>query len=67
MTLKKTIALALAGMFVTLAVCRPDYLKTPVYAWWGSMYPKYCFSQNTEENIHEKVPIKIGFRWLRIK
>lgn len=61
--LKKIVAVALIGMFLALAACRPNYLKTPVYGWWGSMYPKYCFSQNMDE----KVPVKIGFRWLRIK
>ena len=65
--MKKIIMLALAAMFAAIAVYRPDYLKTPVYGWWGSMYPKYCFSQNMDENMEENAPVKIGFRWLRIK
>lgn len=58
MGLRKYIALALAGMFVTLAVHRPSYVGTPVYAWWGSMYPQYCFSETEEED----APVKIGFK-----
>ncbi|MCI9547384.1 MAG: hypothetical protein HFH60_11995 [Lachnospiraceae bacterium] len=56
--MKKYIALALMSIFVTLAVYRPSYLKTPVYAWWGSMYPQYCFSETEQED----APVKIGFR-----
>lgn len=56
----------LAGMFLTIAVYSPSYIKTPVYAWWGTMYPQYCFSQNTETG-GESVPVKIDFRWLHIK
>ena len=55
----------LAGMLITIAVYSPSYIKTPVYAWWGTMYPQYCFSQNTDST--ESVPIKIDFRWLHIK
>lgn len=56
--MKKYIAFALMSIFVTLAVYRPSYLKTPVYAWWGSMYPQYCFSETEQED----APVKIGFR-----
>lgn len=56
----------LAGILITTAVSSPSYMKTPVYAWWGTMYPQYCFSQDTE-GTEESVPVKIDFRWLRIK
>lgn len=59
----------LAGMLITLAACQPSYKnegKNPAYAWWGTMYPQYCFSADTED-CEESVPIKIDFRWLRIK
>ena len=58
MELRKYIARALAGMFVALAAHRPAYVKTPVYAWWGSLYPQYCFSETEEED----APVKIGFK-----
>ena len=56
----------LAGMLITIAVYSPSYIKTPIYAWWGTMYPQYCFSQNADSS-EESVPIKIDFRWLHIK
>ena len=33
------------------------------YAWWGTLYPKFCFSQFPEENKGQKDDIKISF-WL---
>lgn len=32
-------------------------------AWWGTLYPKFCFSQFPEENKGQKDDIKISF-WL---
>lgn len=56
----------LAGMLITTAIYSPSHIKTPVYAWWGTMYPQYCFSQDAEHT-DESAPVKIDFRWLRIK
>lgn len=56
----------LAGMVVTTAIYQPSYIKTPVCAWWGTMYPQYCFSQDVGD-AGEAAPVKIAFRWLHIK
>ena len=37
--------------------------QTAVTAWWGTRYPKFCFSQIPEENKDQKDDIKISF-WL---
>lgn len=37
--------------------------QTAVTAWWGTLYPKFCFSQFPEENKGQKDDIKISF-WL---
>ena len=37
--------------------------QTAVTAWWGTLYPKFCFSQIPEENKDQKDDIKISF-WL---
>ena len=37
--------------------------QTAVTAWWGTLYPKFCFSQFPEENNEKKDDIKISF-WL---
>ena len=37
--------------------------QTAVTAWWGTLYPKFCFSQIPEENKNQKDDIKISF-WL---
>lgn len=65
----------LAGMLITLTLYHPSNIKeiqTPVYAWWGTLYPQYCFSADTETTESTKepeksAPVKIDFRWLRIK
>ncbi|MDO5392361.1 MAG: hypothetical protein Q4F24_14885 [Eubacteriales bacterium] len=33
-------------------------------AWWGTLYPEYCYSQIPEEADGEQVQIRIKFRWL---
>ena len=38
-------------------------LFVAVTAWWGTLYPKFCFSQFPEENKGQKDDIKISF-WL---
>lgn len=56
----------LSGMLITTAVCQPKPGGAPVYAWWGTMYPQYCFCQEREDS-GEDLPVKIDFQWLRIK
>lgn len=33
-------------------------------AWWGTLYPKYCYSQIPTDSDGEQVQIRIKFRWL---
>lgn len=61
--LKKYIVFVLVWILALLCVYRPARQEAPAYAWWGSMYPEYCFSENAKEDL----PVKISFRWLRIK
>lgn len=61
--LRKYIALALVWVFVVLTVYEPSCVREPVYAWWGSLYPEYCFSEKAGEDL----PVKISFRWLPAK
>lgn len=37
--------------------------QTAVTAWWGTLYPKFCFSQLPTEDKGKKDDIKISF-WL---
>jgi hypothetical protein len=47
----------LAGMTaVTLIQPRQE----PVFAWWGALYPRFCYEKTQDCEIH---PIKISF-WL---
>lgn len=60
------IALAAAGLAFFLAAAFPaEHLPepsagTPALAWWGSIYPEFCFAEKPEE---EGVKIKTSF-WL---
>ena len=38
-----------------------DYRQPQVYAWWGTIYPEFCF-EKVEDNGENK-PVKISF-WL---
>ena len=33
-------------------------------AWWGTLYPEYCYSQIPEDADGEQMQIRIKFRWL---
>lgn len=71
--IKKMTAVLTAGILgVVLAGTLPEHIQkiaenrqeqTAVTAWWGTMYPKFCFSQFPEENKDKKENVKISF-WL---
>lgn len=60
------IALVAAMLTALLAAALPaerlsePHAGTPALAWWGSMYPEFCFAEKPEE---EGVKIKTSF-WL---
>ena len=33
-------------------------------AWWGTLYPEYCYSKIPEDADGEQMQIRIKFRWL---
>ena len=37
--------------------------QTAITAWWGTLYPKFCFSQFPEDHKDRKEDVKISF-WL---
>ena len=51
----------MSGKIAKIAERRQE--QTAVTAWWGTLYPKFCFSQFPEENKGQKDDIKISF-WL---
>ena len=70
----KRLAVALAAGLtgVLLAATEPDRIQQTVQnrqeqaavtAWWGTLYPKFCFSRFPAENKEKKDDIKISF-WL---
>lgn len=64
---KGSVALLLAGLLAFMAIYRAPAMGTAAFAWWGTMYPQYCFSQDAGEDMQEDAPIQIRFRWLPIK
>lgn len=65
-----TLTAGLTG--ILLAVTVPEGMRqiaqnrreqTAVTAWWGTLYPKFCFSRFPTENKDKKDDIKISF-WL---
>lgn len=65
-----TLAAGMAG--VVLAGTMPEHVQnfvekrqeqTAITAWWGTLYPKFCFSQIPPEYKEKKDDIKISF-WL---
>ena len=68
--LSVSLAAGLAG--ILLAVTVPDRMQqivqkkqeqAVVTAWWGTLYPKFCFSRFPAENKDKKDDIKVSF-WL---
>ena len=55
----------ITGMIVISLLCGIQWRGSQknVLAWWGSIYPEFCFSQFPEENKGQKDDIKISF-WL---
>ena len=33
-------------------------------AWWGTLYPEYCYSQIPTDSEGEQMQVRIKFRWL---
>lgn len=71
--IKKVTAALTAGILgVVLAGTMPEQIEkiaenrqeqTAITAWWGTLYPKFCFSQFPEDHKDRKEDIKISF-WL---
>lgn len=59
----------IAGLLATVILCRPAVGESAtVKAWWGAMYPAYCFSekpQKDEGGQGQPVKIKYTFRFLK--
>ncbi len=53
-------------MAAVITACCTDYAGkelygSRVYAWWGTIYPEFCFEEGEEEE--ETKPVKVSF-WL---
>lgn len=44
-----SIMIAFAAVFLAAGNPFSARLETPVTAWWGTMYPGFCFSEKPEE------------------
>lgn len=62
---KKRLCVSLmAALFLTGFTGMAAPKNVPALAWWGSMYPQFCFAEKEEENAQEKEQeVKISF-WL---
>ena len=69
---KLTVVLAAGIAGVVLAETMPGRIEkiaenrqeqTAITAWWGTLYPKFCFAQFPAENKDKKEEVKISF-WL---
>lgn len=62
---KKRICISLiAALFLTAGTGAGVQKNVPALAWWGSIYPQFCFAENEDGNADEKEPeVKISF-WL---
>ena len=57
---------AAAGILATILIL-PGNKEIPMMkAWWGTLYPSYCYSQlpDASQEEDENVKIQIKFRWL---
>lgn len=44
-----SIAAAMAATGITAAVPHMEKPDVPLMAWWGTIYPRFCFSEVTQE------------------
>lgn len=54
----------IAGMLVAIILAPRGITGTKAQAWWGTLYPKYCYSQVSDNTAGEGREIRIRFRWL---
>lgn len=62
-----TISVLAAGLAVLLTASAPDTLKAPSYlAWWGTLYPQFCFSKIPELSAEERAGRESSDRHVKI-
>lgn len=54
----------IVGMLAAMLMASGRKEITMRTAWWGTLYPEYCYSQIPEEVDGEQMQIRIKFRWL---
>lgn len=54
----------IVGMLAASFLAPRGYTKAKAQAWWGTLYPKYCYSQVSDNSDGEEREIRIRFRWL---
>lgn len=65
MNRKKRILLSVVIGLLLTVLSIPILGNTPMNsAWWGTLYPKYCYAQLPEQSLQEQAQVKIRFRWL---
>lgn len=61
---KKRLCVSLiAALFLTAVTGSGGQRNISALAWWGSMYPQFCFAEKEEDNTKEEAEVKISF-WL---
>lgn len=61
---RKLMYSVIMGMLAASFLAPKGYTKAETQAWWGTLYPKYCYSQLSENADGEGQEIRIRFRWL---
>lgn len=54
----------IAGLMAAVLLAPMGNRKTVTPAWWGTLYPEYCYSQGTENESGDDREVRIRFRWL---
>ena len=61
---KKRLCISLiAALFLTAGTGAGMKKNVPALAWWGSMYPQFCFAEEEEDTDEKESEVKISF-WL---
>ena len=61
---KKRLCISLiAALFLTAGTGAGMKKNVPALAWWGSMYPQFCFAEEEEDTDEKEPEVKISF-WL---
>ena len=55
-----SIAAAMAATGITAAIPQMEKKDVPLMAWWGTLYPRFCFSEMSQEEAKENEESESG-------